>query len=295
MNKPKKYVFAIMPFNEEHDEIYKHIKPIFEHFNIECKRVDENKSLTSISKDIIQEIEKANLILADITGKNPNVFYELAIAHSFNKPTIMISQEIEQIPFDLKMYRIIGYENTLKGIRILQSYLKGLIEIFSEKNGVFSYGNPVWDSLVESPFTAILRSEDVLKLESNAKNKVCVLAPDIELGPSLFTDVMRDNIINKGIKYQYLVSNEPNVMNDYHTFLDSLDLGDNVSNFSGRVINKKFIESDVTIIDPSSSNECAFILAPSERPNYHFNVIGSSLHRLKNRFNTLWFEAEEIV
>lgn len=293
MKRHEKHVFAIMPFNEEHDEIYKHIKPIFEQHGIQCKRVDENKSLTSISKDIIQDIERANFILADITGKNPNVFYELAIAHSFNKPTIMISQEIDEIPFDLKMYRIIGYENSLKGIRVLQSYLKGIIDIINYGN--FNYGNPVWDSLVESPFTAILRTKDVLKLESNAQNKVCVLAPDIELGPSIFTDVMRENIFNKGIKYQYLVSNEPNVMNNYHSFLDSLSLGDKVGNFSGRTIDPKFIESDVTFIDPSSGNESAFILAPSEKPNYHFRVIGSALHRLKNRFNTIWFEAEEIV
>lgn len=60
-------------------------------------------------------IISADLVIADLTGNNPNVFYELAIRHSYRKPTIQIIKGEMDIPFDVANMRTISYETTLSG------------------------------------------------------------------------------------------------------------------------------------------------------------------------------------
>ena len=61
-------------------------------------------------RDIIEMIEKSDLIIADLTSSNPNVYYELGIAHAFGKPVIhLVQSPVEDVPFDLRSYRLITY------------------------------------------------------------------------------------------------------------------------------------------------------------------------------------------
>ncbi len=61
-------------------------------------------------EQIWEQITKARVLLADLTGKNPNVFYELGLAHAKSKPVIFIASNLEDIPFDLRHLRVIIYE-----------------------------------------------------------------------------------------------------------------------------------------------------------------------------------------
>jgi hypothetical protein len=120
--------FVIMPFeNKIADDIYKlSTKPICEEFGLEVQRADEIFTANPILDDVLSAIKEAMVIIADISGKNPNVFYELGISHLLKQTqTIMITQdEFDQIPFDISHFRIISYTNTIGGKTAYENQLR---------------------------------------------------------------------------------------------------------------------------------------------------------------------------
>ncbi len=82
-----KKVFMIMPFEDAFFEIYEMLKIEFQN-DFEFSNAGDEGNQQNILRDIIQPIFDADIVLADLTGLNPNVMYELGIAHSFNKKTI---------------------------------------------------------------------------------------------------------------------------------------------------------------------------------------------------------------
>jgi nucleoside 2-deoxyribosyltransferase len=101
--KPKPFVFTLMPFNESFNDIWKlGIKETCEKADTYCERVDEQIFEERMLDRIYNQINKADIIVADMTGKNPNVFYEVGYAHALNKRVILIIKESDDIPFDLK-------------------------------------------------------------------------------------------------------------------------------------------------------------------------------------------------
>ncbi|MDD2307833.1 MAG: hypothetical protein PHP53_24230 [Prolixibacteraceae bacterium] len=128
-------VFVLTPFNNEHDDSYSIIKRIVESVGFVCKRGDEKKLSKNILPHIIEQILKARLVIANISGRNPNVFYELGIAHSLGKDVLLIAETINDVPFDLKHIRILTY----KDLKDLESNLKDwLIQIFAKNNNINS-------------------------------------------------------------------------------------------------------------------------------------------------------------
>ena len=107
---PKPYVFVIMPFTSEFDDIYQlGIKPACDEAGAYAERVDEQLFAESILDRIYNQLSKADVIVADMTGRNPNVFYEAGYAHALGKKVILLTQKTEDIPFDLKHYPHIVY------------------------------------------------------------------------------------------------------------------------------------------------------------------------------------------
>lgn len=108
--KPKPYVFILMPFGEDFDEIYTlGIKAACENAGAYCERVDEQVFVESILERIYNQIAKADVIVSDMTGRNSNVFYETGYAHALNKQVVLLTQNADDIPFDLKHYPHILY------------------------------------------------------------------------------------------------------------------------------------------------------------------------------------------
>jgi hypothetical protein len=102
--------FTIMPFGGWFDGYYNHIyKPAIEKSGFKPKRADDLSRPGTIINDIWQYTQNAKIILADLTGRNPNVFYELGLAHSLAKPAVLIAESIEDVPFDLRALRVIEY------------------------------------------------------------------------------------------------------------------------------------------------------------------------------------------
>ncbi|MEL7571217.1 MAG: hypothetical protein AAGU14_11750 [Eubacteriaceae bacterium] len=143
MGKPK--IFVIMPFANEFLELYEVLKKEFEtQYNFSNAGGEGNQQ--NILKDIIQPIYEADIIIADLTGLNANVMYELGLAHSFNKKTIIITQDdLSNLPFDLKQYRAKNYTTHFKKFAELVDYLGSNID--GALSGIVAYSNPVKDFL----------------------------------------------------------------------------------------------------------------------------------------------------
>lgn len=138
---PKPFAFVLMPFDYEFDDIYKlGIQPVAQDLNIVAERVDEQTFSESILERIYRQIQTADLVIADMTGRNPNVFYEVGYAHALQKPCTLLTQRAEDIPFDLKHHRHLIYE---KSIQRLRQQLKAeliwiLAEIQKKKTSTFT-------------------------------------------------------------------------------------------------------------------------------------------------------------
>jgi len=106
-------VFMVMPFAHTFTPLYTdHIKPLVEKKDLAIKRGDDFFAQQAIMSDVWSAINSSKLVIVDCTGKNANVFYELGIAHTLGRPTIMITQSIDDIPFDIRHLRMIVYEYT---------------------------------------------------------------------------------------------------------------------------------------------------------------------------------------
>ena len=102
--------FVIMPFKEPFDSYYKKLlTPAIKDAGLKPIRADEIYGVKPIIDDITREIREAEVIIADVTGKNPNVNYELGLAHALGKQVIIVTRELEDVPFDYRQIRVINY------------------------------------------------------------------------------------------------------------------------------------------------------------------------------------------
>jgi hypothetical protein len=125
----KKFAFVLMPFEDDLTEIYHNvIKPAVEIHNYQCKRADDFFTANRIMDDIEKAIRNCSFIIADLTGKNPNVFYEVGMSHILDKKVILLAQSIEDVPFDLRHWRHIRYDPSERGQKKLSKKLEKTIK-----------------------------------------------------------------------------------------------------------------------------------------------------------------------
>jgi hypothetical protein len=112
----EKLCFVLMPFGPPFDGYYKRIiKPIVGSAGLQALRADEIYRTKAIVQDIWNGILRARLIVADVTKRNANVNYELGLCHAVGAPTIIITQRMDDVPFDYKHRRCIVYNTREAG------------------------------------------------------------------------------------------------------------------------------------------------------------------------------------
>ena len=117
-----------MPFSDRFQPIYDdHIRPEVQRAGLRCERADEIRGTSLITWDIWEKINRARFLIADLTDRNPNVFYELGLAHAISKDVILLTQSMDFVPFDLKALRCIVYEFTPRGVQLLENKLSETI------------------------------------------------------------------------------------------------------------------------------------------------------------------------
>lgn len=121
--------FVLMEFKAPYTDIYDHlIKPTVEGEGFRCLKSDDIFSTTSVIEDIWANINKAALIIAEISSSNPNVMYELGICHTIGKNVMMITQCPDEIPFNFRHMRCYPYKNDIPGSDELKENIKSVIQ-----------------------------------------------------------------------------------------------------------------------------------------------------------------------
>lgn len=123
-------LFVLMPFTDDLEPVYEdHIKAVAERLEFSIERGDDSFTAHDVMKDVWEKICGSRLIIADCTGRNPNVFYEIGIAHTAGKPVILITQNSEDVPFDLRQIRYIQYKYTPRGMKDFEENLTKTIKL----------------------------------------------------------------------------------------------------------------------------------------------------------------------
>jgi hypothetical protein len=123
-------IFVLMPFADKLKAIYdNHIRRVAESLELRIGRADDLFTTHSVMQDIWDSIYSAPIIIADCTGRNPNVFYELGIAHTLGKPVILTTQDADDVPFDIRHLRYIPYEYTPPGMQEFEERLSRTLQV----------------------------------------------------------------------------------------------------------------------------------------------------------------------
>jgi hypothetical protein len=117
--------FVAMQFGEPYDAMYRTvIRPKARSLGFDVTWIDEVNRPGIIFQDIQQKIEDAKVVIAEITAPNHNVYYEVGYAHALNKPTILLAQCGRDLPFDIRSYRVIFYDDSIGGKPLVEETLR---------------------------------------------------------------------------------------------------------------------------------------------------------------------------
>jgi len=165
-----KTCFVIAPIGEKDsdirkrsDKVLKYIfTPALKEMGYKAIRADHLDSPGIITHQVIKHIVDDDLVIADLTGRNPNVFYELAIRHATNKPLIQLIQKNEVIPFDIASVRTIIFDHTdLDSVEDTKDTIKRQIKIVED------------DSYIsETPITASIKLNNLINSENSMEYEI---------------------------------------------------------------------------------------------------------------------------
>ena len=151
----EKACFVICPIGDEDtpirkrsDQIFKHIiDPVVREYGYKCLRADHIPSPGLITSQVIEYLINSDLVIADLSGRNPNVFYELAIRHAIQKPFIQLIERGDNIPFDISGLRtisIVTKEFDLDNIEHVKKEIIAQIKTIEINNKII---NPIFETL----------------------------------------------------------------------------------------------------------------------------------------------------
>ncbi|MCL4799150.1 MAG: hypothetical protein KJ025_06155 [Burkholderiales bacterium] len=118
-------VSVMMPFGREFDPVLNALRVAAKGLNLRCVRADDIWIHHHVIQDIVDLIAKAKVVICDCSGRNPNVFYEIGIAHSLGKDVILITRAADDIPFDLRHLRYVSYLPNSEGLDLLTKAVEG--------------------------------------------------------------------------------------------------------------------------------------------------------------------------
>jgi hypothetical protein len=128
-------LFVMMPFAEDLRWVFGEvIVPVGEELGLQVSRMDEESFVGRITEKIEQRIANSSILLADVTDNNPNVMYELGLAHGMLRKsrTILIAQDLSKIPFDIKDYVVIEYGTARAAVSFRRRLLNAIKSVLSE-------------------------------------------------------------------------------------------------------------------------------------------------------------------
>ena len=197
-----KVCFVISPIGKEGTELHTRFKEVFEYiiknavkasgYELNVLRADDIDQAGSFIKDILENLYSSFVVIADLTGQNPNVFYELGVRHSLRPRTILIAQSVDDIPSDLREYRTIVYDTSAKGAANFAKRLKNyLTQLHKEPERP---DNPVLDrigSIFENQLSQLEAEKQNLQDELSNLQQERASKPEKRVIASVFGRVNR--------------------------------------------------------------------------------------------------------
>ncbi len=131
-------VFVLMPFADEFDDVFMVVKDAVAEsgqsipVELSAYRADDIAEPGRITDQVLDAIKSADLVVADLTGNNPNVMYELGYAHALGKRTVITNQSLDKVPFDVHGWRQIVYERTKLGKELRPLLAAAITDVFGD-------------------------------------------------------------------------------------------------------------------------------------------------------------------
>lgn len=292
--KSSRSCYVIMSFDKRYEPTYTQaIRPAFVKVELErgesweCRRGDDIRVPGSIAKEIVTSLHVSDLVIADLSGNNPNVFYELGLAHSSARPTIMITQDINSLPFDIKAYRVHAYTDSSEGLRSLSERLVvTILDVLSHREVLT---NPVLDFAPIRHAEIILNLDVVREVEKAVRREVWLIQPSLDTDLKMFCEVIRDNL-KRGVKYRYLLPKTTGLQRQIARFLEKVECppGEGV-HLEIRTVEPHLIESEVVVYDPFTEKEDVMIMSPREQEFVFWYRVGKRRGEdIRDRYEVLW-------
>ena len=165
--------FIIIPFRKELHYFFLFMKQhITEVHGINCFRGDEDVLTVPLLDKIHEYIKNADVIIADCSGRNANVFYELGMAHTLGKKVILITgDELDKEPADVQFYEFIQYE-LAKDKEFLSLLDKALRKVFEGRyDDLFQQAISVYDEFKRATNSRARKAEKDLFVERVIQRK----------------------------------------------------------------------------------------------------------------------------
>ena len=135
---------------ESADRLLQHvIRPAIEQFGFNALRADSLPGLEEITSHVIRQVIEAPLVIADLTGGNANVFYELALRHATRRPVVALSEVGSRIPFDVAAFRVVQVDTSAAdgleaGRKTLAERVRGILDVRTLAETPVSRAVPQW-------------------------------------------------------------------------------------------------------------------------------------------------------
>ena len=127
----------LMPFADEFDDVHEAIRRAIEGAGLAPFRIDDEHLTRASMEKLLRGVGEARVVVADLTGKNANVFYETGIAHVMKDNVVLLAQSIEDdVPFDLQHIDVIEYEHSSEGLRALAERLSDVLASLPDEQAV---------------------------------------------------------------------------------------------------------------------------------------------------------------
>lgn len=173
----QKLCFVIMPFSKERSDIYKHgIAPACKKAGFQAVRLDKLRGPINFNREIVEHIFNSDVIIAEITDENPNVYYELGVAHAFGSKTIMIAQNSQDLPSDIRSYRCMIYSQS----DLTQLQKEIIAELRKLEKWSQNSSNPVQDFMPAGAFIPKSAWEQLNREMQKKEELLCDSVPKAE-------------------------------------------------------------------------------------------------------------------
>ena len=144
-------VSVMMPYDQSFAPVWQAIKKACEQVGLKCQRVKDIWERNKIIQDVFDLLYRSSVVIADFSGRNPNVLYEVGIAHTFGRTVIPIIQSMDDVPFNLQTLRFLLYLRNSEGIAKLNGSLVERLNTLFKKDAS-QLNQPVDDFDDDIPF-----------------------------------------------------------------------------------------------------------------------------------------------